>query len=150
MYLVNEWSMCESSLVLSGTTCETSCPRGQYIQSQTLENTGVYEDNVWETWDLSWFEWSDQGSSQCISWMTGFYLKLSSAESYLGTWNQISTDSISHDLFVKAEYVETTGDGSYDNPFGNIVKALSYAEEQASMYTNSTINICKHTTFKLK
>ena len=103
------------------------------------------KNNVWETWDPGWYEWSDQGSSQCISWMAGFYLKLSAAGSYLGTWNQISTDSILLDIFVKAENVETTGNGNYDNPFGNIVKALSYAEEQASIYTNSTINICKHT-----
>ena len=44
---------------------------------------------------------------------------------------------------MKPSYVETNGDGSYSNPFGNIVKALSYADEQAADKGETTINICK-------
>ena len=136
--------MWDSSLVFSGTTWDVSCPRGNYVQSTTLENNGVYENNLWQTCDSSWYEWSDQGTNKCISWNKEYYLSLSTAGGVSGSCTMMSSDIATIDMFVKAEYVETSGDGSYNNPFGNIVKALSYIEEQASMYSGTTANICKN------
>jgi hypothetical protein len=46
------------------------------------------------------------------------------------------------DVFVEPNHVETTGDGSYESPFGHIVKALEYANGQvADMQGNPNINI---------
>ena len=139
--------MWESSLVLSGTSCETFWPRGQYIQSQTFENIGVYENNIWMECNSSWYEWPSQESNMWISCKKGFYLSFSSTGGFLGTWDAIISDYIILELFVKSSYEETNGNGMYDNPFGNIVKALNYAEEQTSMYTNSTVNICKENKY---
>ena len=61
----------------------------------------------------------------------------------LGTWISNSGLSTTIDLFVKPSYFETNGDGSYSNPFGNIVKALSYSDEQAADKGETIINICK-------
>ena len=136
--------MWDSSLVLSGTSWESSWPRGKYIQSSTLENKGVYESNTCQSWDSSWYEWSNQGTNQWLSWNKGNYLLLSQTGGVLGLCTSLSSTTLTLNVFVKAVYVETSGDGSYSNPFGNIVKALSYIEEQASMYLETTANICKN------
>ena len=144
MCIAIQWGMWESSLVLTGTSWETSWPRGQYIQSTTLESTGVYEDNQWKSWDTNWYEWTSQGASNCMSWNKGFYLALTTAGGLSGTWNSITPQTQTIEIFVKASFVETAGDGTYDNPFGNIVKALSYIEETASTYSGITATICKN------
>ena len=40
--------------------------------------------------------------------------------------------------------IESNGNGDYNNPFGNIVKALYYAEEQSSTNSGSVVNICEY------
>jgi hypothetical protein len=46
------------------------------------------------------------------------------------------------DVFVKPNFVETTGDGSYGNPFGHIAKALEYANDRvADMSGNPNVNL---------
>ena len=54
---------------------------------------------------------------------------------------RIGSDPHSLTLFVKPNYVETTGDGTYSNPFGHIVKALEYADEQSADKGETTVNI---------
>ena len=135
--------MWESSLVLSGSTWEVSCSRGSYIQSTTLENKGVFENNTWQSWDANWYECALQGTNKWTSWNKGSYLTLSTAGEISGLCSNISNDVLILNVFVKAKYIENSGDGSYSNPFGNIAKALSYIEEQASMYSGATVNICK-------
>ena len=144
-YLIGtlQWSMWDSSLMLTGSSCETSCPRSYYISTTTSQATGVYDNNVWTSWGSSWYEWAGSSSSQCLSWPKTKYLSLGSTGSKLGTWTTNTGTSTTINIFVKPSYVETTGDGSYSNPFGNIVKALSYADEQAANKGETTINICK-------
>ena len=79
-----------------------------------------------------------------MSWNKGFYLALTTAGGLSGTWNSITPQTQTIEIFVKASFVETAGDGTYDNPFGNIVKALSYIEETASTYSGITATICKN------
>ena len=58
-----------------------------------------------------------------------------------GTCTSAGTSTTTINVFVKPEHVETTGDGTYANPFGHIVKALSYANEQAADKGETSINI---------
>jgi hypothetical protein len=45
-------------------------------------------------------------------------------------------------IFISPNMIETTGDGSYGNPFGHIAKALAYANNQvADMSGNPNINL---------
>ena len=40
--------------------------------------------------------------------------------------------------------IESNENGDYNNPFGNIVKALYYEEEQSSTNSGSVVNICEY------
>ena len=134
--------MCDSNLILDNNSWETSCPRGKYIRTTTSQFLGVYDNNVWTLWGSSWYEWVGQSSNQCLSLPKSNYLQFGTSGSILGTWVANTGSSTTINLFVKPSYVETNGDGSYSNPFGNIVKALSYADEQAADKGETTINIC--------
>ena len=144
LHIVIEWSMCDSSLVLDQFDWKTFCPRGKYIYSETLEDSGVYNNNMCKTWDTNWYEWASEGANGCLSWNKGSFLTLTSSGSVSGTCSSISTNTLELNIFVKAVYIETTGDGTYENPFGNIVKALNYVEEQSSNNSGATANICKY------
>ena len=135
--------MCDSSLILDNNSWETSCPRGKYISTTTSQSMGVYDNNVWASWESNWYEWAGTSSNKCLSWPKSKYLLYGTSESIVGTWVANTGSPTIINLFVKPSYVETSGDGSYSNPFGNIVKALSYADEQAADKGETTINICK-------
>ena len=137
------WNMCDSSLILNNNSWETSCPRGKYISTTTSQSTGIYDNNVCTSCGSSWYEWAGTSSNQCLSCSKSSYLLFVNNGSILGTWISNTGTSATINLFVKPSYVETNGDGSYSNPFGNIVKALSYADEQAADKGETTINICK-------
>ena len=102
---------------------------------------GVYDINKWTTWTSPWYEWAS--ASDWLSWAKGKYLQYVDRGGVLGTWNIISGSTITLNLFIKASYEETDGDGSYANPFGNIVKAISYAQEKVANKGEATVNICK-------
>ena len=138
-----QWSMWDSSLILTGTSCETSWPREYYISTTTSQSTGVYENNVWTSCTSSWYECSGSSANQWLSCPKSKYITFGSAGSIVGTCTSNSGTSTTLNLFVKASYAESTGDGSYSNPFGNIVKALNYADEQSADKGETTINICK-------
>ena len=135
--------MCDSSLILDNNSWETSCPRGKYISTTTSESMGVYDNNTCASCGSSWYEWAGTSSNQCLSWPKLNYLQFVTSGSILGTWVANTGLSTTIDLFVKPSYIETNGDGSYSNPFGNIVKALSYADEQAADKGETTINLCR-------
>ena len=137
------WSMCHSSLTRNNKSCETSWPRGYYISTTTSQSTGVYDNNVWTSCTSSWYECSGSSINQWLSCPKSKYIAFVSAGSIVGTCTSNSGTSTTLNLFVKASYAESTGDGSYSNPFGNIVKALSYADEQSADKGETTINICK-------
>ena len=135
--------MCHSSLVLDNKSCETSWPRGYYISTTTSQSTGVYDNNVWTWCTSNWYECSGSSTSQWLSCSKSKYITFGSAGSIIGTCTSNSGTSTTLNLFVKATYIESTGDGSYSNPFGNIVKALSYLDEQSADKGETTINICR-------
>ena len=82
-----------------------------------------------------------------LSWNANKFLILSKTGGKLGIWDQKSQTPITLNLFIKASYIETSGNGTYQNPFGNLVKALSYADEQTAENENATINICRFIYF---
>ena len=135
--------MCHSSLVRNNKSCETSWPRRYYISTTTSQSTGVYDNNVWTLCTSSWYECSGSSTSQWLSCPKSKYITFGSVGSIIGTCTSNSGTSTTLNLFVKASYTESSGDGSYSNPFGNIVKALSYADEQSADKGETTINICK-------
>ena len=136
-----QWTSCSSSLVLNGQSWETSWNRGSYINSITSDSMGVYDVNTWITWTSAWYEWVSVSS--WLSWAKGKFLQYSSSGGVVGTWSIISGSGTTLNYFVKASYEETSGDGSYANPFGNIVKTISYARDQAANKGETTVNICK-------
>ena len=136
-----KWTGCSSSLTLNGQSCEKSWDRGSFISTITSENMGVYDINTWTTWTSPWYEWASP--SDWLSWAKGMYLQYANKGGVKGTWNTISGSTIALNLFIKASYEETDGDGSYAKPFGNIVKAISYAQEKVANKGEATVNICK-------
>ena len=58
-----------------------------------------------------------------------------------GSCTSVGTSTAMINIFVEPDYEETTGDGTYDNPFGHIIKALRYANEQAADKGETDINI---------
>ena len=78
----------------------------------------------------------------CISCASGYYLEFSNLGSLIGTCTPIVVSSQSTlDIFVKPELVETSNTGTYQSPFGHIVKALSYVDEYAADKGNTIVNI---------
>ena len=72
----------------------------------------------------------------------GYYLKHSTPGSTSGSCSAIdNTDDITLNVFVAPEYEETFNDGSHASPFGNIVKALEYVEEQSANAGTVSANI---------
>lgn len=136
-------NMCHSSLVLDNQSCEMSWRRGSYISQSTNQNNGVYDINKWKQWSQEWFEWAGETNGYCLSWNQSNYLILTNPGEKLGEWVQKLNSAVALNLFIKASYTENNGDGTYQNPFGNIIKALSYADEQSAGYKNVTINICR-------
>ena len=102
---------------------------------------GVYDTNTCTQWSDPCYEWVS--NSQCRSCTKGNFLQYTASGEVTGTWNTITGSTATYNLFVKASYEETYGDGSYANPFGNIVKAISYAQDQAANQGETTVNICK-------
>ena len=135
-----KWTGC-SSLTLNGQSCETSWNRGSFISTTTSQNMGVYDVNTWTTWTSPWYEWASP--SDWLSCAKGYYLQYKKSNGVLGTWSAISGSDITLNLFVKASPEETNGVGSYSNPFGNIAKAISYAQDQTADKGEATVNICK-------
>lgn len=101
----------------------------------------MYEDNRCTEWGTNWYEWADE--SACLSCPASQYLQLAFAGGVTGSCQAKTEPASIFHIFVKAEYEETTGDGSYGNPFGNLVKALSFAESYAADTLGSTTTICK-------
>ena len=139
--IVIQCTQCSSSLTLNGNSCETSCNRGSYISTTTTEDMGVYDVNTCIQWNAPWYEWAS--NTECISWAKNYFLNYKTSGGVIGTWKAITKPKTTYNLFVKASYEETDGDGSYDYPFGNIVKAISYAQEQTANQVEATVNICK-------
>ena len=135
-----EWTQCSSSLTLNGKSCETSCDRGSYISTATSEDMGVLDVNTCTQWNAPWYEWIS--NTECLSCAKGNFLEYTASGGVVGTWTTITGSTATYNLFVKASYEETNGDGSYANPFGNIVKAISYAQDQAADQDETTVNIC--------
>lgn len=136
-----KWYAWSSSLAMHSTTCETSCPKGMYISSTSINAYGVYEENRCTKWNASWYEWANE--SACLSCPASQYLQLTFAGGVTGSCQAKTEPTSNLPIFVKAEYEEMTGDGSYGNPFGNLVKALSAAESYAADTVGSIITICK-------
>ena len=126
------WNMWHSSLVLDDKSWEMSCPRGSYIDIATSQNKGIYESNVWKSCDQRWYEWAENTSDNWLSCRNSMYLLLTNAGGKIGICENKTQAAFTLDIFVKASYIETSGDGTYSNPLGSIVKALSYADDQSA------------------
>ena len=103
---------------------------------------GVYDINTCTQWSEPCYEWISD--SECLSCSEGNFLQYTASGAVTGTWTTITGSTAKYNLFVKASYEESNGDGSYANPFGNIVKAISYAQDQAANQGETTVNICKY------
>ena len=101
---------------------------------------GVHDINTCIPWNAPWYEWTSD--TKCLSCTKGNFLEYTTSGGIFGTWSTITGSIASYNLFVQAVYEETDGDGSYDNPFGNIIKAISYAQDQAADQDETTVNIC--------
>ena len=102
---------------------------------------GVYDINTCTQWNAPCYEWTS--NSECLSCTKGNFLQYTASGGVTGTWTTITGSTATYNLFIKASYEESNGDGSYANPFGNIVKAISYAQDQAANKDETTVNICK-------
>jgi hypothetical protein len=78
----------------------------------------------------------------CTSCLPGYYFQPNNVGGTVGDCLSKGLPQGTLDVFVKPNFVETTGDGSYGNPFGHIAKALEYANDQvADMLENPNINV---------
>ena len=87
-------------------------------------------------------EWTDDNT--CLSCESGFYLSHAQPYSSTGTCQMKNAPIDTVNVFVRPNYVEENGDGTYINPFGHIAKALSFAYDRAADMldsSNITINI---------
>ena len=83
---------------------------------------GVFDVNTCVHWNAPWYEWTS--NTECLSCVKGNFLKYTASGGVVGTWTTITGSTATYNLFVKASYKEIYGDGSYANPFGNIVKVI--------------------------
>ena len=99
----------------------------------------IVDKNQCTSWSSDCYECID--AKTCSSCQKGFYLLHKEPGLIGGQCMPSVQDTHTVNVFVKPEHVETTGDGTYANPFGHIVKALSYANEQAADKGETSINI---------
>jgi hypothetical protein len=133
-----QWDGCKSPLVFDSNECKSAWSRGKYVSIELKDDLGIYENRECNEC-TDWYECISM--TGWISCKTGYYLTLDNPGGIKGTCTQKKMTSGTLNLFVKPEFEETLNTGSYESPFGNIVKALTYANDKASEHSDYTINI---------
>ena len=116
-------------------------PRNQYITTLTTADhkKGVYQSNICQNCITPWYECISH--NKCSLWANGYYLSLDTTGGMIGSCNAKINISQTLDIFVSPSLVETSSTGSYSSPFGNIVKALNYANDYSANAGTTIVNI---------
>ena len=115
--------------------------RNQYINSFTNTDSrkGVYHTNNCNACTTPWYECASY--DKCSLCTSGYYLSLDTTGGMIGSCNAKLSTAQTLNIFVSPGLVETTNTGTYESPFGNIVKALSYANDYSANAGTTTVNV---------
>jgi hypothetical protein len=134
-----EWTEWESNLMLTDTkSWETSCGITTYPEYTVNVQYEIHNRISCQAWTGNWYQWANDGA--WLSWQRSFYLQIDGHNSF-GNWIPKSDTNANVNVFVKPGNMVPGADGSYNSPFNNIVKALSYANDQAAPHNSAVITI---------
>ena len=141
------WTQCDHKLMMKTlpdgtTTCTKNWGTGYYGFYEIQENPyyGFKDVRICKNCDSSCTDWVDAEINSCVSCPSGYYLNVLTG-GHIGRWLAKSSGTTTINLFVTPGTESTGADGSYSKPFGHIVKALKYANQEAAPYTSATVFI---------